>query len=67
MINARGITPQVEVVMTPDEDRKLERQASRPEITDPADFLERFEFSPIEDRQLDAAVDVLKAARLLSK
>jgi carboxyl-terminal processing protease len=67
MINARGVSPHVEVVMTPEEDRKLERQASRPDITDPADFHERFEFTPIEDRQLDAALDVLRAARLVSK
>ena len=66
-INAHGVSPQVEVVMTPEEDRKLERQALRPEITDPADFQERFGFAPIEDRQLDAAVDVLHAARLFAK
>jgi carboxyl-terminal processing protease len=67
MINAKGVSPQVEVVMTPDEDRKLERQADRPEITDPAEFMDRFEFAPIEDRQLDAALDVLKAARLFRR
>jgi len=66
-INAAGISPHVEVVMTPEEDRMLERQASRPDITDPADFRERYEFTPIEDRQLDAAVDVLRAARLFSR
>jgi len=67
MINARGISPQVEVVMTTDEDAKLDRQTSRPEITDPAQFEERFGFAPIEDRQLDAALDVLRAARLCEK
>jgi len=66
-INAKGITPQVEVVLTQDDDRKIERQISRPDITDPGDFQERFEFAPIEDRQLDAALDVLKAARSLAK
>jgi carboxyl-terminal processing protease len=67
LINARGITPQVEVVMTPEEDRKLERQLARPDITGPSDFMERFAFAPIEDRQLDAALDVLRADRLLSR
>jgi carboxyl-terminal processing protease len=67
MINAHGVTPQVEVVMTQDEDRKIERQVSRPDITDPADFKERFGFAPIEDRQLDAALDVLKAARTFNR
>ena len=67
LINGRGITPQVEVVMTPDEDLKLERQVARPEITNPDEFKERFEFLPIEDRQLDAALDVLHVARVLSR
>ena len=67
LINAHGITPQVEVVMTPDEDQKLERQVARPEITNPDDFKERFDFLPVEDRQLDAALDVLHVARTLSR
>jgi carboxyl-terminal processing protease len=67
MINAHGVTPQVEVILTADDDRKIERQISRPDITDPADFRERFAFAPIEDRQLDAAVDVLKAARAFAR
>jgi carboxyl-terminal processing protease len=67
MINAHGVAPQVEVVMSPDEDRKLERQVARPDISDPAEFMERFEFAPIEDRQLDAALDVFRTARLLSR
>lgn len=67
MIHAKGISPQVEVVMNPEEDWKLGLQAARPDITDPATFKERFGFLPIEDRQLDAARDVLKAARLFEK
>jgi len=67
LINAHGITPQVEVVMSPDEDEKLERQVSRPDITDPVEFRERFDFSPVEDRQLEAALDVLRVARSLSR
>ena len=67
MIHAMGISPQVEVVMTADEDRKLVMQSDRPEITDPGDFSERFGFAPIEDRQLDAALDVLRAVRLYDK
>jgi carboxyl-terminal processing protease len=66
-INAQGVSPQVEVVLTSDDDRKIERQISRPDITDAADFKERFEFAPIEDRQLDAALDVLKVARAFAK
>ncbi len=66
-IHAQGISPQVEVVMTAEEDRKLDIQESRPDVTDPADFRERFGFAPIEDRQLDAALDVLRAARMYDK
>lgn len=64
-IHERGITPHVEVVMTPEEDGKLARQRSRADITDPAEFKERFGFDPVEDRQLKAAIDVLKGVRLL--
>lgn len=65
-IHEKGIQPHVEVVMTPDEDTKLARQRSRPDITDPKEFKERFGFEPIADRQLDAAVSVLKGLRLFA-
>ena len=67
LINARGIAPHVEVVLTPDEDQKIERQVARPDVTDPAEFRERFDFTPIRDRQLEAALDVLRVARTLSR
>jgi carboxyl-terminal processing protease len=67
LINGRGIVPQVEVVLTPEEDQKIEEQTSRPDITDPSDYKERFDYTPIEDRQLDAALDVLKAARSFNR
>lgn len=64
-IHERGITPHVEVIMTPEEDGKLARQRSRADITDPQEFKERFGFEPVEDRQLQVALDVLKGVRLL--
>ena len=64
-IHEKGITPHVEVVMTPDEDNKLARQRSRSDITDPKEFKSRFGFEPVVDRQLDTALAVLKAERLL--
>jgi carboxyl-terminal processing protease len=67
LISGKGITPQVEVVMTPEEDQKIEEQNSRPDITDPSEFKDRFDFTPIEDRQLDAALDVLRAARTFNR
>jgi carboxyl-terminal processing protease len=59
-IHEKGITPQVEVVMTPEEDNKLRLQRSRNDVKDAAEFKERFGFDRIEDRQLNAALDVLK-------
>ncbi len=64
-IHEKGIAPHVEVVMTPEEDAKLARQRSRPDITDAAQFKERFGFEPIADRQLETAVAMLKGVRLL--
>ncbi len=66
-IHEKGITPQVEVIMTPDEDDKLSRQHARPDLADPKEFKERFGYEPIEDRQLQAALDVLKGVRLLGE
>jgi carboxyl-terminal processing protease len=63
-IHEKGITPHVEVVMTPDEDSKLGLQRARPEQSEPAQFRERFGFEPIMDRQLDAAIDVLSAVKI---
>ncbi len=66
-IHEKGIAPQVEVIMTPDEDDKLSRQHARPDLANPVEFKDRFGFEPIEDRQLDAALDVLKGVRLLGE
>ena len=64
-IHQKGIAPQVEVVMTPDEDSKLRLQRLRSDVSDPKEFKERFGYVPIEDRQLQAALDVLKGINLL--
>jgi carboxyl-terminal processing protease len=66
-IHEKGIAPHVEIVMTPDEDAKLRRQRARSDITDGKEFKERFGFEPIEDRQLQAALDVLHGVRLLDQ
>jgi len=66
-IHEKGIAPQVEVVMTPDEDEKISRQHQRSDLADPKEFKERFGFEPIDDRQLQAALDVLKGVRLLAE
>jgi carboxyl-terminal processing protease len=66
-IHEKGITPHVEVVMTADEDNKLARQRSRSDLDDPKEFKARFGFEPIADRQLEAALAVLKGMRLLEE
>jgi carboxyl-terminal processing protease len=66
-IHEKGIAPHVEVVVSPEDDGKLRRQRARPDITDPAEFRERFGFEPIVDRQLNAALDVLRGVRLLDQ
>lgn len=63
-IHERGITPHVEVVMTPEEDNQLARQRARPDITDPQEFKARFGFEPIADRQLETALAMLQGIRL---
>ena len=64
-IHERGITPHVEVVMTPDEDNKLARQRARSDIKDAVEFKARFGFEPIEDRQLETAVAMLQGVRFV--
>jgi carboxyl-terminal processing protease len=64
-IHEKGIAPQVEVVMTADEDFKLSQQREQPEVTNAKEFKSLFGFDPIPDRQLQAAIDVLKGVDLL--
>lgn len=66
-IHEKGIAPQIEVVMSPEEDHRLRLQRNRRDVTDPKDFNERFGFAPIEDRQLQAGLDVLRAADVLDR
>jgi carboxyl-terminal processing protease len=58
-IHEKGIAPNAEVVLTPEEDSQLRVQLLRTDIADPQEFKERFGFAPIADRQLQAALDVL--------
>jgi carboxyl-terminal processing protease len=64
-LHERGVVPDVELVMTPEEDAKLALQRARDDFDDPAAYAERFGFEVIADRQLDAAVAVLQAAALV--
>jgi carboxyl-terminal processing protease len=59
-IHQKGIDPQVESVMTPEDDARLRLQRSRSDVTDPAEFRERFGFAPIEDRQFATGLEVMQ-------
>ena len=64
-IHEHGVTPDVESVMTPEEDRNVLLQQARGDVTDPKEFKARFNLDPVPDRQLDTAIAVLQAAQLL--
>lgn len=64
-IHEIGIEPQMEVVMTPEEDNRLRIQRLRRDMRDPEEFEKRFGFVPIEDRQLQAALDLLSGRAAL--
>ena len=58
-IHEKGIQPHVELEVSADDEGKLRLQQSRPDLTAPAEFNERFGFQQIEDVQLNAAEEVL--------
>jgi carboxyl-terminal processing protease len=58
-IHEKGIQPHVEVEVSADDEGKLRLQQSRPDLTEPVEFNERFGFKQIEDVQLNAAEEVL--------
>jgi len=65
-IHGHGIEPDVALVMTPEDDDKLRLQRARSDaLEDFKAFEERFGFEPIADKQLAAAVDVLRGVQLL--
>ncbi len=65
-IHGTGISPQVEVTLDDDERSKLTVQLARTDVSDPHEFKERFGFEPIEDRQLQAALQVLRGAEIMA-
>lgn len=65
-LHEKGVEPNVEVVMSPDEDQNIRLQRARRDVDDPDAFKERFGFAPVEDRQLQTALDILKSVQLLA-
>jgi carboxyl-terminal processing protease len=60
VIHGKGIAPHIPVTLSAEEDRKLAVQRNRLPLMTNQEFRELFEFEPIEDRQLTAAVDLLR-------
>lgn len=66
-LHEKGVEPHVDIVMSPEEDQNIRLQRARRDVEDPAAFKERFGFAPADDRQLQAALDILKSIRLLDE
>ena len=59
VIHKNGIEPDVTIELTPEEERHLAIQRGRLGAMPLEEFVERFEFEPIEDAQLEAAKALL--------
>lgn len=59
-IHEKGIKPQVEIEMSPDDEARLRVQQSRTDLAAPSEFADRFGFQPVEDIQRNAAEEVLR-------
>lgn len=60
-IHEVGVSPNQEIVMSPEDDLNVALQRNRPDLEDPAEFEERFGMTPVEDVQLAAALEYLRA------
>lgn len=61
VIDGKGVAPNIEVPLSPEEDRKLAIQRQRLPFMSPDEFVARFEFEPIQDLQLQTALDTARA------
>jgi len=60
VIDGNGIEPNVEVALSPEDDRKLAIQRQRLKFMSEEEFVERFEFEPMADMQLQTALDAAR-------
>lgn len=61
IIHGAGIRPDVEIVLTPEQEKAVFLQRLRPDLKEPVTFKERFGVEMVEDVQLAAALAELKA------
>ncbi len=66
IIHEKGIEPQVKVTVSPEDEANVRLQRLRQDLDEPKEFAARFGFEPVEDRPLQAAIDVLKGVDLLA-
>ncbi len=66
VIHERGIEPDVALPVSAEDDRKLNIQRVRDDLATAEEFKARFEFEPIADRQLEAALDALRGVLVFS-
>ena len=64
-LHQKGVSPNVEVILTAEDDDKIREQGLRNDLADPKEFKERFGFTPIPDRQLATAVDLMKGIEVI--
>ncbi len=66
IIHELGITPDIELPVSVEEEGKLIVQRLRRDYGDSAEFRERFGFDPVVDRQLIAATDMMRGVLAVS-
>jgi carboxyl-terminal processing protease len=66
VIHEVGISPDIELPVSVEDEGKLIVQRLRRDYEDAAEFNERFGFDPIEDKQLLAATDMLRGVLAMS-
>jgi carboxyl-terminal processing protease len=64
IIQGKGIEPQVNVTVSPEDEANVHLQRLRQDLAEPKEFAARFGFEPVADRPLQAAIDVLKGVDL---
>lgn len=62
VIHENGVEPDLVIEITPEEEGRLAIQRNRLDTMPLEEFVERYEFEPIEDLQLEAAKELLREA-----
>jgi carboxyl-terminal processing protease len=66
-IHGNGVKPHIAMALSVEEDQKVLLQRSRLDVMSREEFVEAFEFEPIEDSQLQAAIDALEGVSVFEE